>query len=160
MTQRTMFLFALILSNTLGLGCSTRAYVRHAQTAFALYGVNEAAVPVVETVCDERAVNAASDPSVPTATARVNAERVLENCRTAAQIQHRFAEGHRIWMTTAAMADGDPERMDIPRSTLLLHQLYDIYVELAELLREQFGVPLPAVPRLVLRLLDVPAEAP
>lgn len=152
----TTFLFALVISNTLGLmGCTPRAYVRHAQVGFALYSANEAAVPLVEEVCRTRGLAAAHDPGVDAATARVNAERVMENCGLAEQYQHRGAEIHRTWVTTAAIANGDPERMDLPRSKLLLHDLYDVYIELSELLREQFGLRIPNTPRIVLRLLDI-----
>lgn len=152
--KNTVFLLALILSNTLSLGCSARAYVRHAQTAFALYGVNETAVPVIETVCSERATGAASDPSATTAEAAAAAQGVLERCGTMEQVQHRFAEGHRVWSLAMAQAADNYDRFDREASQRMLFRMYDIYMEIVTFVGEQFNRRLPTIPRIVLRFVE------
>lgn len=144
--------FVLLLPAALG-GCTNRAYVRHAQMGFALYGLNERIVPVVNNVCRDTALAAARNPDVTTEQATLAAARVMENCEDVSQLQHRFAEQHRVWMAVVAMVDEDSQP-DMSQSSRILHGLADIYVEIASLLRERFDTAIPNLPAVVLRFLE------
>lgn len=135
-------------------GCAGRAYQHHVQIGFALYGANEALVPVLEEVCHERATSAASDPSATTAEAAAAAQGVLERCGTMEQVQHRFAEGHRVWSLAMAQAADNYDRFDREASQRMLFRMYDIYMEIVTFVGEQFNRRLPTIPRIVLRFVE------
>lgn len=145
---------ALTLLVLPSVGCAGRAYVRHAQVGYAIYGINEALVPVLKDACHERATAAASNPNATLAEATADAEAALDRCGTIEQVQHRLAETHRLWSLAMAQAADDYDRFDREASQRMLFRMYDIYLEITAFLDEQFNRQLPTIPRIILRFVE------
>lgn len=146
---------AVVAASLLG-GCGASALKTHARTALMLRSANDAAVGVLESGCERRAVAAASNPDVDHAQASADAAAILGRCETAVSAQHAFASALNIYIDhlLAAVDSGDESPTTLDRLLTLLHGLVPLYGDLVRV-ASALGIHLPDVPGPLRALMEV-----
>jgi hydroxylamine reductase (hybrid-cluster protein) len=138
--MRTAQYFPLVLAAALSFGCGASGIQIQAQSATALRTVNDDAVELIETACEEKSAEAANNANVTTDQAEVDAQAILETCHAIKDAQHAVAASH-----LAAIAE---DEYDLQALILLATAVIRLYGEVVPL-AARLDIELPELPPIV-----------
>jgi hypothetical protein len=153
--MRSIVAFALLIVVT---GCGASGLKLQAQAAYGFRTLNDEAVAVIETVCEEKSEEAALDESVSTDEADANAAVILSTCREIEDIQHPLAEAHLTWVMTVSAVLAGKDGFSVEDLAPLGGAVVRLYHEMGPLAR-RLDITLPRVPAWLLSAVGLGGDA-
>ena len=145
--MRTAQYFPLVLAAMLSFGCGASGIQIQAQSATALRTVNDDAVELIETTCEEKSAEAANNANVSTDQAELDAQAILETCHSIKDAQHAVAASHDTW-SMALLAAVAEDEYDLQALLLLAMAVVRLYGEVVPI-AASLDIELPELPPIV-----------